>query len=83
MLRPAVKKITWNVDLIVIESCLNLDEYIIVWVSKEANQDSMSLNGDSVWTESNTRAQALKLEEDYENKLIEEAKAKNSKNTKK
>jgi hypothetical protein len=83
MLRPAVNKITWNVDLIEIESCLNLDEYIIVWVSKEANQDSMSLNGDSVWTESNTRAQALKLEEDYENKLIEEAKAKNSKNTKK
>ena len=77
MLRPAINKKTWWVDLINIETCPNIKDYTIVWISKEANQDSISLNWDWVATESPTRKVALKQEEEYEKKLIDEALLKN------
>jgi hypothetical protein len=83
MLRPAINKKTWAADLINIETCTNINDYIIVWISKEANQDSMGLNWESVWTESPTRKLALKQEEEYEKSQIDAALLKNAEINKK
>lgn len=77
MFRPAYNKKTRSIDTIDIETCPNLEDYDIVKLSEEANQDSLSVNGEKIDQESPTRKIALQQDADYENKLINEAIAKN------
>ena len=85
MLRPAVNKLTSEVELINIETHPNIDDYIIVWINKEANQNSMSINGDDVYTQNNNskRQSIIDSEALKEEKIIELSIAKNKSNNKK
>lgn len=75
MFRPCVNKITGLIETLEIENCPNIEDYIVVWISREANQASVDISGRPVEQEAPTRQKALEQEAQYEEKLIEEAKS--------
>lgn len=79
MFRPAIHKSTWECHTIDLETCPNIDDYIIVWIANESieNNKSQDINGNIIKQEAPTRETALKQEAEYEAKLIDEAVKKN------
>lgn len=77
MFRPAFNNKTHNIDLIDIENCPNLEDYGIINIAWEANQNSISISWDIVNQEVPTRNLALEQEKEYEQKRIDEAVKKN------
>jgi len=79
MFRPAVHKPTGQIHTIRIETCPNIEDYIIVWVQQESieNNKSQDIDWNIIKQEAPTREKALKQEADYENELIQEAVKKN------
>lgn len=73
MFRPCINKKTLEIETIEIESCLNIEDYIIVGMSREYNEQSLNLNGNIVNNDAPTRKIALEQEAQYEEKLINEA----------
>lgn len=78
MFRPAVHK-SGQIHTIDIETCPNLEEYIIIPMANEviANNASQDINWNVINQEAPTRATALEQERQYEQKLINEAVEKN------
>lgn len=73
MFRPCINKNTMQIETIEIESCPNIEDYIIVGMSREYNEQSLNLNGNIVNNDAPTRKIALEQEAQYEEKLINEA----------
>ena len=73
MFRPAINKKTGMVELLKLNTASNLEDYDIVRINKEANEESLSLNWQEVKTESKTRKIAQKLSEQEEEMKINEA----------
>lgn len=73
MYRPCIHIKTGIIETLEIENCQNIEDYIVVWISREANQNSLSLNWQPIDQEVPTRAKALAQEAQYEDSLIEEA----------
>lgn len=79
MYRPCVNKLTGAIETLDISTIENLDDYIIVSISNEANWNSVRVDGTPIDQERPTRAIALEQEQAYEAKLIEEATTKRRK----
>ncbi len=78
MFRPALNKKTNNIDLINLETEPNINDYIIIWIEQEANQDAMNINWDWALTKANNERDALlKQNIEKEQQEIKQAISKN------
>ena len=79
MYRPCVNKLTGAIETLDISTIENLDDYIIVSISNEANWNSVRVDWTPIEQERPTRAIALEQEKAYEESLIAEATTKRRK----